>query len=116
MTDEEAIRKAQRDAASALALAKQTTQRTDDLMSDLPKLITDAVEKAINNQPQVSEEEREFLALAVQAQAQRVRLRQAIIEKTIPSLVWMMVLGVFMFMKHVTEEYMKVKGWVVPWK
>lgn len=110
------VRKAQRDAASALALSRQTNARVDELMTDLGGLVTQAVERAIANQPGIREEEREFLALAVKAQAQRVKLRQAIIEKTVPSLVWASLLGLYFFVKHMVEEYLKAKGWNIPWK
>jgi len=54
----------------------------------------------------LSEEERIWVKLAVQAQAQRVKLRQAIIDKTLTSLVGM-VLG---WLAVVLIEYAKAHG------
>jgi len=111
MSEEETLRKVMRDAAAASALSKQANQRMDDLVADLPSIVTSAVEKAIGNLPVPSEEERQFLSLAVQSQAQRVKLRQAIIEKTVPALVWSAITGTFFLLKHLVEEYARNHGW-----
>ena len=110
------ISKIRQEAGLAAELARGANDRLDNLTKDLQGLVTNAVEKAMATQPRISEEEREFLSLAVRAKAQQVRLRQAIIEKTVPSLVWALLAGAFWLFKHMVEEYLKSKGLPIPWK
>jgi hypothetical protein len=55
----------------------------------------------------LTEEERIWVKLALQAQAQRVKLRQAIIEKTLT----MLLLSLLVWFGSVLLEYIKNHGW-----
>ena len=52
-----------------------------------------------------TEQEQEWVRLAMKAQAQRVQLRNAIIEKTLTGLIWAMLLGV----GYAVWEYIRLK-------
>lgn len=43
---------------------------------------------------ELTEEERQWVRLAIQREAQSIKLRQAVIEKTISSLLWSLLVGV----------------------
>ena len=45
------------------------------------------------SRPQISEEQLQWVNLAIQKEAQSIRLRQAIIEKTLSGLIWSAVVG-----------------------
>ncbi len=44
--------------------------------------------------PQLSDEELQWVRLAIAAEARKIRFRDAVIEKTITGLVWLAILGV----------------------
>lgn len=44
--------------------------------------------------PQLTEEEVQYVKLAIQREAQSIELRKAIIEKTITGLIWLALLGI----------------------
>lgn len=52
-------------------------------------------------------EEREYVKLATKAMAQRVKLRQAIIEKTLTGLIWAGFLG----LAAIIADYARSHGW-----
>jgi hypothetical protein len=60
-----------------------TPQERSEFIAD----IAQAVHPKTNN-PQISEEQLQWVNLAIQKEAQSIRLRQAIIEKTLGGLVW----------------------------
>lgn len=66
-------------------------RRLDDLRAQLPDLVRDAVRDALP--ASLSDDELQWVRLAIQREAQSIRLRQAIIEKTITSLIWSAVVG-----------------------
>jgi len=66
-------------------------RRLDDLRSQLPDLVRDAVRDALP--ASLSDDELQWVRLAIQREAQSIKLRQAIIEKTITSLIWSAVVG-----------------------
>ena len=94
----------------ALDLVEQLQQRMDTLVLHLPQMVKEAVEGVISDLPQPTEEEREFLKLAVASEAQRVKLRQAIIEKTVPGLVWAGITITALTLKKLVEEYLTAHG------
>ena len=53
-------------------------------------IVANAVDKAVTQMKSslLSDEERAWVKLALEAQSQRVKLRQAIIDKTLTALVW----------------------------
>lgn len=46
------------------------------------------------NEPQISAEQLQWVNLAIQKEAQSIKLRQAIIEKTLGGLVWAAIVGI----------------------
>lgn len=55
----------------------------------------------------LSSEEQQWVRLAIQREAQSIKLRQAIIEKTMTALAWLLVLGFLAIVK----EYLVNHGW-----
>ena len=49
--------------------------------------------KAAESAPVLTDEEQQWVRLAIQKEAQSIRLRQAVIEKTLSGLAWSAVLG-----------------------
>ena len=64
-------------------------RRLDHTIDELPETVKKAVLEALAERPQMSEEEHENLRIATKAAAQRVKLRAAVIEKSLTALVWM---------------------------
>lgn len=63
------------------------------------ELIKDLTE-ALRSSSHLSEEEQQWVRLAIKKEAQSISLRQAIIEKTLIGLVWMGILGIFYILKE----------------
>ena len=63
------------------------------------ELIKDLTE-ALRSSSHLSEEEQQWVRLAIRKEAQSISLRQAIIEKTLIGLVWMGILGIFYILKE----------------
>ena len=55
----------------------------------------------------LTDEERQWVRLAIQREAQSIKLRQAIIEKSLTALIWAGIVGFF----SVLYEYLKAHGW-----
>ena len=68
--------------------ALQVERRVDSLHQRLPQLVEEAVNKALQSQSLLTEDERHWVRLAIQREAQSIALRQAIIEKTLAGLIW----------------------------
>jgi hypothetical protein len=49
--------------------------------------------KAVEPAPVLTDEEQQWVRLAIQKEAQSIKLRQAVIEKTLAGLVWSAVIG-----------------------
>lgn len=75
----------------------------------LRRVVHEAVAEAFPRMQALSPEEVTWVKLAIQREAQSVKLRQAIIEKTLAGLVWAGVLG----LGAVVLEYLKNHGWRV---
>lgn len=74
---------------------------------DRDSLVSDIVQAIQDSQPAtLSEEELRWVRLAIQVEAQRLRLRQAIIEKTFTGLVWMALVAV----GYVLLDYFQARG------
>jgi len=70
-------------------MADAEERRLDRAIDDMPEMVKQAVLAALKERPQMTEEEHEYLKIATTAAAQRVKLRQAIIEKSLSGLVWL---------------------------
>lgn len=81
-------------------------RRIDQLRSDLPGQIRDALDSVMAAH-MLSEDERQWVRLAIQREAQSVKLRQAIIEKSLTGLIWAGIVG----LGTVVYEYLKNHGW-----
>lgn len=77
-----------------------TPQERAELIADLKEALSDAPS------PQLSEEEHQWVKMAIQKEAQSIALRQAIIEKSLSSLVWSGIVG----MGIVLLEYLRNHG------
>lgn len=79
---------------------------TEHSNNELQLLVRSAVNDALNNQSLLTEEERQWVRLAIRKEAQSIKLREAIIEKSLAGLVWagMLALGA------VILEYAKSHG------
>jgi len=60
--------------------------------SELITLLKEAVLEAVEHHP-LTDEEIQWVRMAIKAEAERAELRKAIIEKTLAGLVWMLVVG-----------------------
>jgi len=70
-------------------------------------LIAEVIKAVQESQPAtLNEEELRWVRLAIQVEAQRLRLRQAIIEKTFTGLVWMALVAV----GYVLLDYFQARG------
>lgn len=55
---------------------------------------------ALKSSSHLTDEEQQWVRLAIRKEAQSISLRQAIIEKTLIGLVWMGILGIFYVFKE----------------
>lgn len=67
--------------------------------SERAELIADLT-AALKSSSHLSEEEQQWVRLAIRKEAQSISLRQAIIEKTLIGLVWMGILGIIYILKE----------------
>lgn len=81
------------------------TERRAPVQIDYEELAR-AFAQAMPHQPCLSHEEHQWVQLAIQKEAQSIRLRQAIIEKTLGSLVWAGIVGAGMILL----EYLRNHG------
>lgn len=68
-------------------------RRMDKFERELPDQIEAAVQRALMAHS-LTPEQRQWVELAIQREAQSIRLRQAVIEKTLAGVVWMAVVGI----------------------
>lgn len=74
---------------------------------DRDAFVADIVKAIKESQPAaLDEEELRWVRLAIQVEAQRIRVRQAIIEKTLTGLVWMALVAV----GYVLLDYFQARG------
>lgn len=79
-------------ALNELTGATQTMERRlDDLKNQLPDLVREAVREALP--AALSDDEQQWVRQLMRRNEQSIKLRQAIIEKTITSLIWSAVVG-----------------------
>ena len=67
-------------------------QLDDQTKAELMALLKEAVLEAVEHHP-LTDEEIQWVRMAIKAEAERAALRKAIIEKTLAGLVWMLVVG-----------------------
>jgi hypothetical protein len=79
---------------------RRTHLNRDDLVTDIVKAIQDSQPAALD------EEELRWVRLAIQAEAQRIRVRQAIIEKTLTGLIWMALVA----LGYILLDYFQARG------
>lgn len=69
-------------------------------------LIAEIVEVMNSTKPQLTDEEMQWVRLAIEAESRKIRFRDAVIEKTLVSLVWSAIAGLgFLFL-----DYLKNRG------
>ena len=72
----------------------------------ISRLIRGAVREAVLEHA-LTQDERQWVRLAIQKEAQSIKFRQAVIEKTTAGLVWALLAGLgFMFL-----DFLKAHGW-----
>lgn len=96
--------RAEADALANMIAANE--RRIDELRDALPRLMREAIDSALTGSL-LSAEERQWVRLAIQREAQSIRLRQAIIEKSLSALVWAAIVGAGV----IVYEYMVSHGW-----
>lgn len=65
-----------------------TTEERAELVQELAQAL------ACATHPQLTDEELQWVRLAIAAEARKIKFRDAVIEKTITGLVWLAILGV----------------------
>lgn len=94
--------------ASVLAdMLAGSDRRIDEIINQLPDRIEGAVGRAMAASHQLTAEQHQWVMLAIQREAQSIRLRQAIIEKTLAGLVWAAVVGLGVLVYHGAVEYLQ---------
>jgi hypothetical protein len=92
----------------ALANMQAATEaRVDSMHEDMHALVKRTITEALDSTKLLSEDERMWVRMAIKREAQSIKLRQAIIEKTLTGLLWMLILWVGV----VFYEYIKSHGW-----
>jgi hypothetical protein len=76
-------------------------------MEDRAAFIADIASAIRMQEPVLTEEEQQWVRLAIQKEAQSIKLRQAIIEKTITALIWAGIGGFVVILK----EFFTNHGW-----
>ncbi len=84
--------------------SREDREDAQDLRISL--LVRGAVREAVLEHA-LSPDERQWVRLAIQKEAQSIKLRQAIIEKTLTGLVWAVIVGIGV----VVGDYFKNHGW-----
>ncbi len=74
---------------------------------DRAAFVADVAAAIKQQEPVLTEEEQLWVRLAIQKEAQSIKLRQAIIEKTITALIWAGLLGCGIIIK----EFFTSHGW-----
>lgn len=96
-------------------MAAAEERRLDRTIDELPALVKDAVLEALQQVPQMSQEEHEYLKIATKAAAQRYKLRQAVIEKTLAGLIWAGIAGAGIVIWNVIVQFIKnPNSWIKP--
>jgi hypothetical protein len=94
--------------ASVLAdMLAGSDRRIDEIINQLPDRIEGAVGRAMAASHQLTAEQHQWVLLAIQREAQSIRLRQAIIEKTLAGLVWAAVAGLAVLVYHGAVDYLQ---------
>lgn len=94
--------------ASVLAdMLAGSDRRIDEIIEQLPDRIEGAVGRAMAASHQLTAEQHQWVLLAIQREAQSIRLRQAIIEKTLAGLVWAAVVGLGVLVYHGAVDYLQ---------
>jgi hypothetical protein len=94
--------------ASVLAdMLAGSDRRIDAIIEQLPDRIEGAVGRAMAASHQLTAEQHQWVLLAIQREAQSIRLRQAIIEKTLAGLVWAAVVGLGVLVYHGAVDYLQ---------
>jgi len=94
--------------ASVLAdMLAGSDRRIDAIIEQLPDRIEGAVCRAMAASHQLTAEQHQWVLLAIQREAQSIRLRQAIIEKTLAGLVWAAVVGLGVLVYHGAVDYLQ---------
>lgn len=70
------------------------------------EMVASVVHAILETQNPLTEEERQWVRLAIQREAQSIKLRQAVIEKTLGGLVWAALLGIGALL----VSYLKSRG------
>ena len=69
-------------------------------------LIAEIADVLASSSPPLTEEEQQWVRMAIQREAQSIALRKAIIEKTLGSLVWSAIVGI----GYLSIDYLKTHG------
>ena len=81
-------------------------QLDDQIKAELMALLKEAVLEAVEHHP-LTDEEIQWVRMAIKAEAERAELRKAIIEKSLASLVWMALCGVGVLVWSGLKDHIK---------
>lgn len=83
-------------------LERRIDETQDQLVSTIARAVTQAMDGRM-----LSDDERQWVRLAIQREAQSIKLRQAIIEKTLTGLIWAGLVGAGL----IFTEWLQAHGW-----
>ena len=81
-------------------------QLDDQTKAELMALLKEAVLEAVEHHP-LTDEEIQWVRMAIKAEAERAQLRKAIIEKSLTGLVWMALCGIGVLIWSGFKDYIK---------
>lgn len=70
------------------------------------ELIADIVSATQASKPQLSDEELQWVRLAIEAESRKIRFRDAVIEKTLGGLIWSAIVGI----GYIALDFLKNHG------
>lgn len=70
------------------------------------EFIAEVVDVVRASQPQLSDEELQWVRLAIEAESRKIRFRDAVIEKTLGGLIWSAIVGV----GYIALDFLKNHG------
>ena len=78
----------------------------DQSKEELIQLLKDVVTEVVEAHP-LSQDEIQWVRLAIQAEAERASLRKAIIEKTLAGLIWSCLCGAGLYAVNILKDHWK---------
>ena len=84
--------------------------RIEDLEQHLPRLVQDTIRAAMPSSL-LSDEEHQWIKLAIERESQVISFRRAVIEKTVGGLIWALIAGFCTLGWVMLKEFFAGHGW-----